>query len=997
MTILDTPRAADAAAATRRTDPVPVSRVDRLIRADDQLSLTLEFLNLDVDQATQTLVTHDPRIAFTGVRLVFGSQHTVEATIGTADPTPTEAVDHRVAAESRLVVPLDPGTPYALKAVLDLASRALTLDDRAIPGRKPGDPRIEPGQDVTALELVDSLVFSPGPDGRFVAGIAPLTHDDVTELWRARLDETGAPATVRAIWSRPGDVPLARPLSQSQRDQIVAATTVDPADPIAVNRLWLTPHGSFIDLAGSWAGIDLAGYLHRATAGRDIHVEVTERGFLAPFGIPATITTVTEREYRDDADGNPVAILVQDDYLSVSPDPLPTLAPHMPDGGRAVPFTEIVAADPGRGPVALAPLTLGDGTQIDPAKIGAVTRDGVQVEMGYLGTDRTGATGIAFSLPAIFVAADQAFTVQDQVNGVTTPLKNLSRFYTEQPAEADLGGQSVGWADPHPLGTASPVRATNLIQFVLDRPDLAGSTPAAVRDELEAAGRPACYPRVASADVVDDAVVALVGGEPITVSYATDWLRSGNRAGNPGLAFLTLARETALDRPGAGRGLVSPSLRIDTLSQTLGSGIALRRSGPPGAGSDAAAGPNDLNWDPAEALGDAAKLFGSIALHEIVEAVNTSLDKLGDETGLPTIKALLEEDGIGYLLSWQPKLKTFRVAGDAVFVVAEDLTSVGLPAFFGAKATSEATIELSQLVPFDRGAATDTDFELTLDNVTVQLPPGSPAIAIAFRRVRYHDPGDGNASLDPDLADWRFIGVLEFLEPVREFIVGLLDLGNVEIDDAGVRADIEIPVPKLSFGVINVTDLRVGLGLDLPNEGSSTISFNLSDRDDPFRITMMGFGGSGSLEVRMVADDLDFLFGSLAVTYELAASIVVASVSLSASLGIDLRYDDSAVTLGAYVELAGNASVLGLVNITGKVLLALSYHLNTKLLRGTASLSAEVESLFGKSETSWRQTVEVSLASDDARRAALGAAETQPSFGDRYSSEQWDTYCAAFR
>ena len=149
----------------------------------------------------------------------------------------------------------------------------------------------------------------------------------------------------------------------------------------------------------------------------------------------------------------------------------------------------------------------------------------------------------------------------------------------------------------------------------------------------------------------------------------------------------------------------------------------------------------------------------------------------------------------------------------------------------------------------------------------------------------------------------------------------------------------------------------------------------------------------------MVADDLDFLLGSLAVTYELAASIVVVSVSLSASLGIELTYEDSTVTLGAYVELAGNASILGLVNITGKVLLSLLYHLDSKLLRGTAQLTAEVDTPFSKSDTSWRQTVELSLASDDSGRRSLlatAAPDSGPSFGGRFTVDQWAEYCAAY-
>lgn len=996
MAILDdTPIRGRVASGPRPGNGLTPSRIDRLIRADDQLCLTLEFLNLDVDQAGAALEVVDRREPFTGVRLIFGSQHTVEATIGAADPAPGDGVDHRTARESRLVVALPPGTPYALKTILNLAGRALQLDDRAVPGRRPRNLG-EPDDGVTALEVVDSLVFSPDPQGGFRAGLAPITSADVTELWRVQLDSdpaTGQPGNLLAIWARPDDPPFERPLDADDRQRIVTATTVDPAVAIKGRRLWLTTHGTFLDLSGAWATGQLAAYLHRAAAGRDLHVEVVERGFLAPFGIPATISTVTERVFRADDAGEVTAVLVQEDYLAVSNNPIDVLAaPHIPRKGRAVPFTHISATDPGAGPIGRTPIQLADGTAIDVDKIAIVNRDGTEVAVKYQGTDRTGRTGVTFTLPAIFVAHDHAFTVQDEVNNVSTPLGNLTRFLAEAPLEADLGAQTIGWANPHPQGRAGSDRTTLSIRFTLDRPDLADESPSTVRDELEAAGRPAFYPRVSSADVLDDAVAALTAGTPIEVTYAAAWLDHGNGVGNPGLAFHTLVKDTTVERTGAGEGLIRPSLRVDTFSQTLGSGIELTSPSKVAADGDNPI----LSWDPAKALGDATKLFGSIALAEIVEQVNVALDEIGGDARMPKIEALIEDEGIFYLLSWQPALKTLQIAGEPVFVVADDLADAGLPPFFGDRATSTSSITLSQLLPFD-GAEPTTEFELRLDNVAVRLPPGVPAVAIGFRTVRYHDPGDGTPDLDTDIADWLFINVLAFLEPVREFVVTLLDLGDIEIGPDGVAADVEIPVPNLSFGVVGVAGLTVGLALDLPNDGSSTIGFNLSRRTDPFRITVLGFGGTGSLELRLLADDLDFLLGSLAVTYELAASLVVVSASLSASLGIELAYQDDEVTLGAYVELKGNVSVLGLVNITGKVLLALSYNLTTKLLSGTAQMNAEIDSLFGKSETSWQQTVEVALGSEDAGLRLTSSDGTgAPSFGDRFSAKQWQDYCAAF-
>ena len=60
-----------------------------------------------------------------------------------------------------------------------------------------------------------------------------------------------------------------------------------------------------------------------------------------------------------------------------------------------------------------------------------------------------------------------------------------------------------------------------------------------------------------------------------------------------------------------------------------------------------------------------------------------------------------------------------------------------------------------------------------------------------------------------------------------------------------------------------------------------------------------------------------------------------------------------------------------------------------------------MDSLFGKSETSWTETVEVSLgssASPAALRAGAPASapEDAPSFGDRFSIVQWTDYCLAF-
>ena len=249
---------------------------------------------------------------------------------------------------------------------------------------------------------------------------------------------------------------------------------------------------------------------------------------------------MTERQFRPDANGEPTAILVQDDYLAVSGATVTFPAPHMPDEGRAIPFPTVGVIDAGAGPVERAAITLADGTDDQHRqRLGGHPQRRWTPLVSYTATDRTGRDGITFSLPAIFVIEGHAFTVQDEVNGVRTALGNLNTYFDEAPAsrvEPDLGGQPVGWADPHPQGTAGSDRVTSSIRISLDRPALDGGiAPSAVRAELEAAGRPAFYPRVEHAQVVDETTSALLGGDgsPILVRYADVLARERQRGRQP--------------------------------------------------------------------------------------------------------------------------------------------------------------------------------------------------------------------------------------------------------------------------------------------------------------------------------------------------------------------------------------------------------------------------------------------------------------------------------
>ena len=122
-----------------------------------------------------------------------------------------------------------------------------------------------------------------------------------------------------------------------------------------------------------------------------------------------------------------------------------------------------------------------------------------------------------------------------------------------------------------------------------------------------------------------------------------------------------------MEKSGNGSGLVRPSLKVTTYSQTLGAGVELTADDT----RRARGGEPTVTWNPAEALADAAELFGSIKLTDIIETVaNLALNQLEGEKGMPRFEVLIEDDGIHYLMTWEPKLKPFSIGGEPVFVPA---------------------------------------------------------------------------------------------------------------------------------------------------------------------------------------------------------------------------------------------------------------------------------------------------------------------------------------
>ena len=967
-----------------------------LIRPDDQVRLTFQLINGTVDAATNQILALEPE-DHVFYLVSFGSQHTTEDTISIDDTPPDEPLGHRRALPSRVCVEIPAGTEYTVGNLLDLAGYALRVDPRADGAAlDPGDEQVEPAGDVTSIEVPASLILSPSSAARFAASPQPITRGNVSELWRARLTAsvpTESPS-VRAIAHRSG----ATEFPVDDFDLIVDQTTGALGVPLQVNELALSSQGATVDLEGEWESV-LAGYRHRAINGRDLHVEFVIRGYLAPFGHAASLTTLSERVLRVDESGDLTASLTADTYLAISSPTVTYPADtsiFMPHEGRRL----AVHRGRRRGQ---GPRPRRSGTHRDAEREHAESRQGLSADprrrrsAGLLHRHRPRRTPTASrsSSPPCSSPTPRPMRPTTPSADSDTVLAKLATWYADAAEDSrrdlQLGGQSVGWADPSPRGGSGSVQTTNRIRISLDRPDTGATIPADVSATLENLRRPAFYPGVARAWIVDQASTTTLGGDPpeTEVSLAQRWLDFGIGSANVDLGYLDLTAPTVVLPTTDALGMLAASLNVGTFGQLLGAGFKL-----PELGGEA------WMWDALEALGGVGgeglpKLLGSLELPDLIPPINVADPAAARQ--LPQLKVEPQFEhpdvpeiptGVCFHFTWEPKVQSFPKDSNSPTFVADDETHV--------------LLALTTCVP-----EVDTTFTAALERFTVQLPPVIAVVAIDFEHVTYHNV-NGSSSIEAKVADWRFVGALSWLEPLKDLLAGLLDNGAPTFE-GGIFIDYGIPIPGFKLGVLGVSGLRVDLALDLPDSGASAIGLDVGRRDDPFRITIMGFGGDGSFGLEVDAKQLVRIEGALAVTYELAVDVFLVAAALSASLGTYIefarteQFPEGEVTFGAYVSLTGSLRFIGIVEVSGAVTVSLEYSVNSKVLRGCAEVTAEV-SFFGKHDVTRDVAVEVQLGDGQgvaallggAAMALAGAAAEDLSFRDHFTKPQWNSYCAAF-
>ncbi|MFE5894740.1 hypothetical protein ACFQ6E_38185 [Streptomyces sp. NPDC056462] len=1035
----------------------------RIRRREDQLWLDIDAGNLVPDLSEP----HRPCLRRTGeqpccLAVRFPSQHLAEE-VRQQDGPRNWPVDTRRAGVSRLVFQLPDDVhsiPLTEESLLAWGDLALQVSPAALPrGAAPAGPLPidAPTPSQTGLEVPWRTVLSPPGDSRWANATGVVTHAGRTELWHTRMasagndgrpDESAAPPTLRALWctddafaswlaksAEPPDgncvpapgLPFPMALTPRDRLQIVRATSdwSIPGyipDPVDVERFQLSSLGASLSLRGAWsppgAVLSLLGWQHRTALGRDHCVRVVSRGYLLPFGQPASRIRIVERTVAAESGDVRMARLQATDLLVVGHPTrnYPAFAQRF--SGRALPFQrvtmETVLTPPLDTPSPLVP-ELGNQAFVPYV-------DDAPLRFAHTAADPNGRE-VRFDLPAVYVASDSAF--------VPTDMSQIRDAYHALPEKGPvrrcmLAGQVFAYAPPDRPGDTDA--ETHALSFALTEPLAAGD------DDFIAADQPLAHPAIVSAAVRLTAVEAVTGSPvaPAEVHFYQRFLDGGFTGANKGEVFLGLVTPTDLTLPADRGALMDPGLRILALS---------RRLGPVGGDLDTlAAGLIDVPAMLAAAPSQ-PKLFGAVPLSSIVEAIQVP------PPGEPVAGALLLH---ATTTAARPSVPHPPLAGGSLRAAAEVRPAqtrlsfepilrsdpLGILDF-----TSEAYALATIVLDLDPNKTVQPDdfrlevlilnarpwrFHTSLPDVMPDAGPAIPAsqraftlrlfgtalnlIEVDFSKLSLTLQSGQDTKVDPDIADMRFNGVLSFVQRLRDAISGpggavsgngdsrwrMIRAASLEYIEAGVS----YTLPDVPLGVLTLKNIRFGASLQVPyffvpgNRRALVLNFSFASRQDPFLIAVYVWGGGGYATISLKWPTIHLLEIGFEFGFHIELGGGAVSGSIEAMVGIYFQLESAqsgghSVELTAYLRARGKLELFKIVSVSLELYLGLTYRSvpgRSGQLIGQARVSLTVSVLFFS--VSFSYTAEHRFSGDD---------DKDPTFEDQMPTQAlWDTYVSSF-
>ena len=806
--------------------------------------------------------------------------------------------------------------------------------------------------------------------------------------------------------------------------------------------------------------------------GRDQFVRVIEQGFLFPFGHRAVLIQITERKIERPLAGGPMVALLRYREFIVVKEPIKTYPGPGQEQlsfskGRNFPFQSL------RISTLITP-------NLDPkenSKIGSVPGSslafwpkvsGQDFHFHVIGEDWAG-DSCEFTIPLVFVTSDVGLN--------PSVLKSVRNAYAQDSrSTTGLSGQKLSYAPSSKKGDTA--LETDNVSFSAEIPcdplwiqeGLLPGCPTTVTKPLIDAVNPFFFPFLAQANVSIPAVKALLGANPaangVNVRYSDMYRVNGFSGPNLGELFLILLNPIGMrftDTTKAG-GLAAPNMDIVGISRLKGpvggkaSSVTTRgTSGDTGAAQSAEQFGSG-NFNPQEYFKD-AKILGGIPLASLFPSVNTNQFK--QPGGLvPSLKS--EE--------YPDKIKVpFEFTIDNVQKVNLAPVLIFDPQLPSKPSPKKSTFTLKVVVVFRFPKPGDPTVPEPEFNATGELTHFQVTIAqcirVSFNKLRLEKKHGKSLSPDPKLASEsedgvkpvEFLGALKFLSNLQELVGGKSDSGGggggggsssggssgwgvkpiIEPSTTNIKAGISVTVPTIAVGVFSLSNLKLSAAVSIFWNGDP-VRFRLaiSERSDPFCITVWLFGGGGFFAVEIEASERGVVLvevllefgGKFAFDIGIASGGVYVMAGFYFKYGIDSQTGEKGIYLEGYLRMGGQLNVLGLITVSLEFKMLIAYEekvLSTtattktisKKLWGEASLVVKIEILFFETSVTLSvrkefqgETETVQIAQEERDHLWLVSHEARPylmqntvgsivkprKIYEMLSEQEWAQYAGAF-
>jgi hypothetical protein len=381
-----------------------------------------------------------------------------------------------------------------------------------------------------------------------------------------------------------------------------------------------------------------------------------------------------------------------------------------------------------------------------------------------------------------------------------------------------------------------------------------------------------------------------------------------------------------------------------------------------------------------EHLDDTASLLDLLPADVPADVTNTLRSAVGSLLGLlDNVGAyagafrdmITLTDELTLHFDWAPQLQQV-----SVFVPSCDGRDAKLVISVEAHAKSRVRLE-----PTIDVAARLTDF-------TVELIHGfEDFLRLRFHSVEFLAPAGRKPDVSVDFAGVEFVGVLSFVEALRSLIPlnGFSRAPGVTVDAEGIRAEYSLGLPTISFGVFALQNLSLGAGFSVPFvDRPLSVRFNFCERQQPFLLTVEGFGGGGYFLIAIDPAGVQALEAGFDFGASLAMDFGVASGEVHVLGGFIYAMKDGNASLDGFLRIGGNVQALGIVSVSIELTLDLHYEFSSGKCVGRATLTVEVEVSF----------FSVSVDINCERKFAGSSGDA--TFAQIMPPPAWSLYCEAF-